>query len=750
MSHLRPFSLFFAALLLSAASARAETFPKYNEVWRMATHNSYWIGRDNVTEIQASGTQERLIDQLLFENVRGLEIDVHKDNTHPKDWTVYHTNKQSNSTCSPLGECLKILKLFHHVLPEHEVVTVVLELKEITEFNFDANHTPRDLDALLLRVMGPELIYTPRDFLARCPPGAMLTECAKTAGWPTIDALRGKFIFTVLGNWQHTVSPTDIPLLGKILPNIRLGSIGHGSAGWVDYATRDGPTELVDIRARVGFPMQTDFPKLTGPDPNETIDPRLLSLARARSIFMQVENVSPGAPARPISPGNAPPVAQFLAANGVVRGHDSFEYADHLARIQAGFHLIQTDYPWARMNRDARSPFQPLPAVAGKYGVTAFYEPGHKLSFLATRNDPGAWFAYRRDESPSDVWETLPSTTRPDKTHANPRRDGKFDPQAQGCIRFATAGRGPSDANADAIRICRRKARGLATQTKPLDEDAIVTVETVLLGKHTKRVFYSPARSSDGLPQDPNEWRAGDLLQLELGGGGKCAIARSAGSIGPGGQPVWREHGRTCFPAPLVLRGITAEDGDVLFVGTKTSRGFVAAADLSTAILRGAEKPMSELAYALEDRSWPMVEKCPMADGRCVMPMHRAYNGQGHQYATTLVEATVFGYELDWKNNFYVESVARPGWLPLRHCYLAAENRHLYSVAADCERAVDYGPIGFVSPRPLPGLVALDRMYDAKHKNRVLATSAAERALLEKKWGFVRERTVGYVWPTAK
>ncbi len=45
----------------------------------VATHDSYWIHRDPVDELFASGTQERLLDQLLFEHVRGLEIDVHHD-----------------------------------------------------------------------------------------------------------------------------------------------------------------------------------------------------------------------------------------------------------------------------------------------------------------------------------------------------------------------------------------------------------------------------------------------------------------------------------------------------------------------------------------------------------------------------------------------------------------------------------------------------------------------------------------------
>lgn len=176
---------------------------RYNEVYRAATHNSYWVKRDNVVEAFASGTQERLLDQLLFDHVRALEIDIHKDNAHPGNWSVYHTDKQSNSFCANLPECLKQLQQFHYALPNHEVVTIVLELKEILEYNFDSTHTPADLDRLLETYLGPNL-FRPRDFLSRCTPGRTLRECANptNAGWPSIQELRGK----PMGQIKHSPS----------------------------------------------------------------------------------------------------------------------------------------------------------------------------------------------------------------------------------------------------------------------------------------------------------------------------------------------------------------------------------------------------------------------------------------------------------------------------------------------------------------------------------------------------------------
>ena len=55
-----------AAVALEAGLA-GEPLPslRYNQVFRIATHNSYWVRRDPAIEIEASGVQERILDQLL-------------------------------------------------------------------------------------------------------------------------------------------------------------------------------------------------------------------------------------------------------------------------------------------------------------------------------------------------------------------------------------------------------------------------------------------------------------------------------------------------------------------------------------------------------------------------------------------------------------------------------------------------------------------------------------------------------------
>src|SRR5207302_8140736 len=126
-----------------------------------------------------------------------------------------------------LQECLKQLQLFQYLEPHHDVVNVVIELKELWTHLFGPGHSIADLDGTLRAYLG-DALYTPRDFMARCPARMTLRECARTHGWPGIDELRGKFIINLLGNFNYNAND------------------------WVDYAT-DG----AGVSARAAFPMRS-------------------------------------------------------------------------------------------------------------------------------------------------------------------------------------------------------------------------------------------------------------------------------------------------------------------------------------------------------------------------------------------------------------------------------------------------------------------------------------------------------------
>lgn len=133
----------------------------------------------------------------------------------------------SNSFCARLETCLRQLELFHFAVPHHEVITVVLEVKDFDSANFDDQHSIAELDALLNRVLGSHL-FRPRDLFARCVPGTTsLRACLKAAGWPTLVDLRGKFIFVVTGSWRDKAPAT-------------FNYYGQAAIGWARYATDGG------------------------------------------------------------------------------------------------------------------------------------------------------------------------------------------------------------------------------------------------------------------------------------------------------------------------------------------------------------------------------------------------------------------------------------------------------------------------------------------------------------------------------
>ena len=562
-----------------AAPAPLTREPRFNEVFRLATHNSYWVNRDNVVEAYASGVQQRLIDQLLFEGARSIEIDVHKDTPVlplpapplPRNWTVYHTDRQSNSLCTPLRECLKHLRLFHHLLPQHEAVVVVLELKEIVAYNFDDQHTPKDLDDILRREL-PGLIYTPADFWGRCPDQPSLRACAKDKGWPTVSELRGKFIFALIGNWSQAA----------------LG--GHGVEGWARYATWQR-----GVRERVAFPMASRLPeqKLTVVDGGknvhlggDTLPREEYVAARAASVFQQLEDLTPAG----IHFGE-----ELLGDRVMIRAKESSSLDDQRERQAAGFQFAMTDYPWFRLPllKSWDQPFAPLRSGEFADGASSWLkEPGSRILIMPAQTNAGGWsFAYASEQRVPDNedWETLPSTTRRSPDDKYPNREGIA---GEGCLRFASGNDGLNATHA--FTFCRRTSQG--DYNGAFGEDVILTAYVQENGMRTKQEFI-PGKGRDSEHRDTSG--PGDYIRVSLrkNGDRTCVTAYSAAAIGSDGAPAWREHTQRCFPRALPYRGILGQQGSVLFVGTKRDGKLVTGSELQGRDVSGD--------YKVEDHSWP-------------------------------------------------------------------------------------------------------------------------------------------------
>src|SRR3954463_811071 len=85
------------------------TPPPYDHTWLVSTHNSYWVDRGVAGDLFAGGTGERLLDQLLVDPGRGVEIDIPPDPASPGAFLVYHTTP-GNGLCGTLPGCLAALR----------------------------------------------------------------------------------------------------------------------------------------------------------------------------------------------------------------------------------------------------------------------------------------------------------------------------------------------------------------------------------------------------------------------------------------------------------------------------------------------------------------------------------------------------------------------------------------------------------------------------------------------------------------
>ena len=142
-----------------------------------------------------------LTEQLSRHRFRSVELDIHTGKsgrpTPEDDWYVYHVDFPGldGSSCRTLRECLGEIAAFQREVPDHDVLTVFVDLKD----DFAADHAPADLDALLRATLRGALLE-PVDLVARCPRASTMEDAiAGTCAWPALGDLRGKVIVALTG-----------------------------------------------------------------------------------------------------------------------------------------------------------------------------------------------------------------------------------------------------------------------------------------------------------------------------------------------------------------------------------------------------------------------------------------------------------------------------------------------------------------------------------------------------------------------
>lgn len=154
----------------------------YNQVSFKCSHNSY--DRD-----------ETLVEQLHWDEeepwqggCRGLELDINQSD-EGNQWSVGHVGGYSSGE-RQLSQFLNELRAWSIENPNHDVVTLYLDLKEVQDGFAD------DIDSYV-RTYLDRPIYRPVELMGSQD---TLEKGARYNGWPTLNALRGKFIIVLSGD----------------------------------------------------------------------------------------------------------------------------------------------------------------------------------------------------------------------------------------------------------------------------------------------------------------------------------------------------------------------------------------------------------------------------------------------------------------------------------------------------------------------------------------------------------------------
>lgn len=160
----------------------------YGEHRQKSVHNAYERGPS-------------IAEQLGRHRFRSVELDIHTGKagraTPTDDWYVYHVDFPGldGSSCRTLRDCLREIASFQRAEPDHDVLTVFVDLKD----PFGPGHGPRDLDRVLRAELGSALLE-PIDLVARCPEAATLEDAvAGRCRWPSLGELRGRVVVALTG-----------------------------------------------------------------------------------------------------------------------------------------------------------------------------------------------------------------------------------------------------------------------------------------------------------------------------------------------------------------------------------------------------------------------------------------------------------------------------------------------------------------------------------------------------------------------
>lgn len=216
---------------------------KINEIQVIGSHNSYkkailpevysyLAKKDSLHALPRIQYEHIAIPKQLDLGLRNLEIDVYADSrggkyAHPKildlvktvepfdpegkmkkpGYKMIHiTDIDYQTWYYTLEDCLKDLKKWSELHPDHDPIFITLEPKdgEANKFGTEPEHyTPKlfdDLDNELKKYLGKNKIITPDDIRGSYK---TLNEAILHKNWPKVKEAKGKFLFVLDNNGEN-------------------------------------------------------------------------------------------------------------------------------------------------------------------------------------------------------------------------------------------------------------------------------------------------------------------------------------------------------------------------------------------------------------------------------------------------------------------------------------------------------------------------------------------------------------------
>ncbi len=252
---------------------------RLNHVQAKGTHNSYHQEPPDPVDDSHRYSHANLDVQLSEQGVRQFELDLHY--REHEGFEVFHIPIIDEETsCQRFVECLAVVKSWSDANPWHMPVMIWLEPKDDADFldetllGFLDRHD--ELEDEILSVFPRSRILTPDEVRGE---HADLPSAIAADGWPTLGALRGRVIFSMLDSGEHRDSYTAAaPNLADRLMFVGASSPTDPFAAMFKINDARGESERVQGLVADGFIITSNVDGATG-DATDCADRLAASLA---------------------------------------------------------------------------------------------------------------------------------------------------------------------------------------------------------------------------------------------------------------------------------------------------------------------------------------------------------------------------------------------------------------------------------------------------------------------------------------